>query len=221
LVHELNPATVFHSDATQAAGKVAIDLQNNLDEVDLLSLSAHKFHGPKGVGGLFLRSPHMITPLFFGGGQQVGLRPGTENPAAAVGMATALRAAGTLREPAVVAELRDFIEKRILATHPGSFALGSEALRLPNTSLLCLPGIDADDIVDRLAVAGFAVSTGSACSRGATTPSHVALAMGLTHAEAKSCIRISLSTYSSLSDLTEFSTELARLIGNELSQSRR
>ena len=209
LVKGYDPRILVHTDATQAIGKIPIDLSGGLASVDLLALSAHKFHGPKGVGALFVRDPGAVAPILFGGGQQLGLRPGTENPAAVVGMATALTmmAANTSRLEDVGA-LRDETEARVLAMCSGATALGFGRSRLPNTSNLCLPGVHAGELVDRLAAQGIAISTGSACSHGAQRPSHVLLAMGLSHGDAQCCIRISLSIETSRAEIESFLQEL-------------
>ncbi|MEO6754604.1 MAG: aminotransferase class V-fold PLP-dependent enzyme, partial [Chthoniobacteraceae bacterium] len=184
-----------------------------LAAVDLLSFSAHKFHGPKGVGALFVRNTNSIAPLFHGGGQQLGLRPGTENPAGLVGMSAALVAltsAEGLFGP--VQKLRDQIQERILSLHSGSFALGSAVQRLPNTLNICIPGIPGGDLVDHMATAGIAISTGSACAHGANKPSHVVLAMGLSYPQADCCVRISLSVETTQQEADELLDSLAAQI---------
>jgi len=194
LVKARDPRILFHTDATQAVAKVPIDLTDSLASVDLLSLSAHKFHGPKGVGALWVRARETIAPLFFGGGQQGGMRPGTENPATLVGMSAALATVVSLKSSLrEIRELRDDIQRRILAIYPSAFALGATVPRLPNTLSVCLPGTSGEDLVDRMAAEGIAISTGSACAHGARKPSHVALAMGMSHSQADCCIRLSLS----------------------------
>jgi hypothetical protein len=193
-VKERDPSILFHSDATQAVGKITVDLATDLSDVDLLSFSAHKFHGPKGVGALFIRDRNTISPILHGGGQQNGIRSGTENPAGIVGMATALaKIKSDLEWTSKIAELRDHLDSRIRAIHPSAFILGSAAERLPTTTFVCLPDIDGDDLVDRMAAKNIAISSGSACSFGSTKPSHVALAHGLSYEHAKSCVRLSLS----------------------------
>ena len=208
-----DPSVVVHSDATQAAGKLAIDLGMELNAVDLLSFSAHKFHGPKGVGGLFVREARQVGPLFYGGAQQLGLRPGTENPAAVVGMGAALSAVSVRREEyRATAKLRDAAERQLLAACPRAFSLGGRAVRLPTTLCVCLPGFDADHLIDQMAARGFAISTGSACAHGARKPSHVARAMGLSHDEAESCLRISLSLETTARDMEAFVAALIPLL---------
>lgn len=204
-VKKHDPVILVHTDATQAVGKIAVDLSGPLDSVDLLSLSAHKFHGPKGTGALFVRDSDLVAPLLHGGGQQQGLRAGTENPAGVVGMVAALTdLLSRSRRFAGVARLRSELESRMMGAHPGAFVLGAKAERLANTINICLPGIDAEDLVDRMASADIAISAGSACSHGARKPSYVTLAHGLTYDEAKSCVRISLSQESTQQEISEF-----------------
>jgi len=193
-VKKYDPGILVHTDATQALGKIPVDLSGELEDIDLLSLSAHKFHGPKGTGALFVRDAESIAPILYGGGQQNGLRPGTENPAALVGMIAALSTIlASSAELLEVARLRDRLESGILALYPGAYVLGACVARLPTTSNVCLPGIEAEDFVDRLAARGIAISAGSACSYGARKPSYVALAHGMAYEQAKSCVRLSLS----------------------------
>lgn len=189
-----DPSILFHTDATQGVGKLPIDLSGDLADVDLLSLSAHKFHGPKGIGALFVRDSDMLAPILHGGGQQLGLRAGTENPAGVVGMVTALATVlGASQAMAAVERLRTRLEAGILRKCPRAFVLGASVSRLPTTVNVCLPEIDAKELVDRMATQDIAISAGSACAYGARKPSYVALAHGLSYEQAKSCIRLSLS----------------------------
>jgi cysteine desulfurase len=214
-VKERDPLILFHSDATQAVGKMTVDLASDLSDIDLLSFSAHKFHGPKGIGALFVRDPNTISPILYGGGQQNGIRSGTENPAGIVGMATALaKLTIDFEWTRKVRELRDWLEAGIQAAHPSSFVLGSAAKRLPTTTFVCLPGIDGDDLVDRLAAKNIAISTGSACSFGSTRPSHVALAHGLSYEHATSCVRISLSMETTDEEVELFLQAIEELVGS-------
>jgi cysteine desulfurase len=202
LVKEFDPEILFHTDATQAVGKIPVFLNTDLTSVDLLSLSAHKFHGPKGVGSLFVRNSDSISRIIHGGGQQDGLRSGTENPALLIGMVTALRNADeNFARYAEIEELRDRIQTEFAALWPRSYTLSFNSPRLPNTLNQCMLGVDGDELVDRLAARGIAIATGSACSHGATKPSYVVEAMGVRHNEAKCCIRISLSLESSDRDI--------------------
>ena len=216
-VKRRDPAVLIHTDATQAVGKLPIDLSVDLAEVDLLSLSAHKFHGPKGTGALFVRDTGILAPILYGGGQQNGLRSGTENPAGLVGMVTALT---TLLADgqgfAQVARLRDRLEAGILAACPTAIVLGATGNRLPTTLNICLPDLDGEEFVDRMATRDVAISAGSACSYGARKPSYVALAHGLSYEQAKSCIRLSLSIESTEQEVECFLREFVDLIGSSV-----
>lgn len=193
LVRKVAPAARIHCDATQAVGRIAIDLGGALAEIDLLSFSAHKFHGPKGIGGLFVRNGIRLIPLI-AGEQERGWRGGTSNVPGAAGLAVAARQAkANLAAMTDVAELRDALESRLLALYPGAQVNGAGAPRLPNTSSVRFPGVLAEDLVEALALQGVCVATGSACTAGATAPSHVLTAMGLTPADARATLRFSLS----------------------------
>lgn len=219
-VKQHDPAVLFHTDATQAVGKVPVDLSRGLGDVDLLSLSAHKFHGPKGTGALFVREADLITPLLHGGAQQQGRRAGTENLAGVVGMVVALTdLLSKSRRLMEIAELRSELEGRITAMYPGSFVLGRDADRIPNTTSICLPGTDAEDLVDRMAAADIAISAGSACSHGARKPSYVALAHGLSYEQAKSCVRVSLSVESTNREVQSFLQVLSELVNQSVACS--
>jgi cysteine desulfurase len=209
-VKQMDSGILFHTDATQAVGKVPIDLENDFASVDLLSFSAHKFHGPKGVGGLFVRDTRSLQPITFGGGQQLGLRPGTENPGALAAMCAALSTV-VRQDYARIAGLRALVERELFGHFRGARVLGQGAARLPNTSKVYLPGQDGDELVDALAASGVAISTGSACAHGARKPSHVALAMGLSFTEAQQCIRVSLAFDTTEQDIREFVRAIAAI----------
>jgi cysteine desulfurase len=182
----------FHTDAVQSAGKIPIDV-NQLG-VDLLSLSAHKFCGPKGVGALFVRKGVEIDPLLYGGGNERGRRAGTENVAAIVGLGKACELArGDMAEASThLCELRNRLEEGLLARIHGARVNGDPARRVPNTSSLMLPGVESESLVIALDLAGLACSAGAACSSGAVDPSHVLTAIGLTPAEARASLRFSV-----------------------------
>jgi cysteine desulfurase len=182
----------FHTDAVQSAGKIAIDV--NRFGVDLLSLSAHKFYGPKGVGALFVRKGLEIDPLLYGGGNERGRRAGTENVAAIVGLGKACELArGDMAEASAhLCELRNRLEEGLLASIHGARINGDPARRAPNTSSLMLPGVESESLVIALDLAGLACSAGAACSSGAVDPSHVLTAIGLTPAEARASLRFSV-----------------------------
>ena len=181
-----------HSDAVQAASK--IDLQVCQLGVDFLSLSAHKFHGPKGVGALYVRRGIRFTPFVVGGSQENGRRAGTENTAGIVGMgaaAAAMRRRG--HDHSALRLLRDDFENRLLAGLPGVAINGDPVHRLPNTSHLSFAGCEAVDLIRLLDEAGLECSAGSACMAGRIRPSHVQLAMGLDDARGRSSLRFSFS----------------------------
>lgn len=210
----INPLCLFHSDATQAVGKIPVHLDNDLAEVDFLSLSAHKFHGPKGIGALFVRSGSTLDSWFLGGSQQNGLRAGTESPALANGLSTALSLAveNLPLRSAAMKMLRDHLESELAKTNPDIRFLGSKAPRLPNTTLLLVPYVEGDLMVHRLLESGIATSTGSACSNGSDQPSHVIIAMGVTFALARNAIRVSLSHMNSKAELERSIAALRELV---------
>jgi cysteine desulfurase len=205
---------VFHTDAVQAPGRVALDV--NALGVDLLAISAHKFYGPKGVGALYVRAGTPVTPLIVGGGQEAGLRSGTENVAGIVGLARALELAVSElpAETARLRRIRDAFEADISARIPGSAINGAGGERLPNISSIAFPGVDAPTLLVRLDLEGIAVSAGSACAAGATEPSHVLEALGVERAAALGTIRFSFGKLTSEQDVER----LAVMLGIALRQ---
>jgi len=183
---------LMHSDGVQSAGKIPVNVQD-LD-VDLYSISAHKFYGTKGIGALYVKSGTHLRPIQFGGKHERERRPGTENVPSAVAMAKAAAIArATLPlEPARLGDLRDRLERGILARVPDTAVNGAGVERTSNTTNLSFDGLEGEALVISLDLKGFAVSSGSACSSGAVEPSHVLLAMGLTPERARSSIRFSL-----------------------------
>ena len=184
---------VFHVDAVQAAGKVPIDLARV--PVHLLSLAAHKFHGPKGVGALFVRSGLGLPPLLRGGGQESGRRAGTENVPGIVGLGLAAELAMLALpvEMPRIAALRDEFEAGVRLRFPDARFHGDPAHRLPNTTNFALPGRDAQGLLAGLDRLGVACSIGSACTSGEVDASHVLRAMGVGDDEARSSLRFSFS----------------------------
>ena len=184
---------VFHVDAVQAAGKIPIDLARV--PLHLLSLAAHKFHGPKGVGALFVRPGLGLPPLLRGGGQESGRRAGTENVPGIVGLGVAaeLAAAALPLEMPRVAALRDDFEAGVRARFPEARFHGDPSHRLPNTTNFALPGRDAQGLLAGLDRLGVACSIGSACTSGEVDASHVLRAMGVGDDEARSSLRFSFS----------------------------
>jgi cysteine desulfurase len=183
----------FHTDAVQAAGKVAIDVERI--GCDLLTVAAHKMHGPQGVGALFVRRSTRLRPLLVGGRHERGRRAGTENLAGIVGFGKAaeLAAAGLAEADDVqMSGLRDRLERGVLDAVEGTRVNGGGAARVPNTSNILFEGIEGEGFVIAMDLKGISVSTGAACSSGSTEPSHVLTAMGLSGDEARASIRFSL-----------------------------
>jgi len=192
---------VLHTDAVQAAGKTIIDVAKV--PVDLLSISGHKFHGPKGIGALYVRRGTRLNPLILGGHQEADRRAGTENVPAIVGLGRAceLAAEHMATEMPRIAALRDRLEAGILASCPDVTIIGDRRNRLPNTLGVLFRALEGDAIVRMLDEVGIAVSTGSACDTGSVEPSHVLRAMGVPLAEAGGSIRFSLSRYTTPAEI--------------------
>jgi cysteine desulfurase len=191
-----NPAILVHTDAVQAAGKLSIDLAGPLKNIDFLSISGHKMYAPQGTGLLFIRDGVHIAPLFHGGPHERQRRAGTENVPGivALGRASELAHAWLNSEaPQQLAALRNRLEQGLLAAIPNTHINGSTTHRSPNTTNLRFNNVDAEALLIALDMQGIAASFGAACQSGATEPSHVLLAMGLTPAEARSSLRLSLS----------------------------
>lgn len=183
---------LFHSDAVQAVGKIAIDVEAL--GVDLLSLSGHKFHGPKGVGALYLKKGIKLESLIHGGKQEGGLRAGTENVAAIVGLGKAAELAqSTLRQSELLAKKRDRLEQGVRTLIPATQLNGHRTARLPNTLNLTLPGLRGESLVIALDQRGIALSSGSACKSGSPDPTHVLMAMDRDAEQAHSSVRFSLA----------------------------
>jgi cysteine desulfurase len=201
----------LHADAAQAAGRIPVGFAAL--GVDLLSLAAHKLGGPQGIGALVVRPHVALVPQVRGGGQERGLRAGTENAAllAAFGAAAAAARAALGAEGARLMALRDRIEREARALDPGIAINGAAAPRLPNTSSLALPGLLAEEAVIALDLEGVMVSAGAACSSGTVRPSPALRAMG-GEAEARSSIRVSLSHASDRRDVEAFLTALGVLM---------
>ena len=196
---------ILHVDAVQAVGKVACDLKA-LD-ADLMTVSAHKFGGPKGIGALILRHGDIrVAPLLTGGGQERGKRAGTENVAAIAGFGAAAKAAQDAlpAETSRAATLRARLEQGLKEISPNAVIFGGEAERLPNTTLFAVPRVKAEIALMALDLEGFAVSSGSACSSGKVAPSHVLAAMGVSPDLAAGAIRVSLGFSSAESDVNRF-----------------
>ena len=182
----------FHTDAVQAIGKMPLDVK--ADNIDLLSLSGHKFHGPKGIGALYVRKGTKIEPVIHGGGQERGLRSSTENVPGIVGIGKAAELARRDLESTSqkMKSLRDKMIKSVPEIVPRSYVNGHKTRRLVNNAHFRFDFIEGEGLILQLDFKGIAASTGSACSTGALEPSHVLLAMGLTHEQAHGSLRVTL-----------------------------
>ncbi|MFH1467203.1 MAG: aminotransferase class V-fold PLP-dependent enzyme [Pseudomonadota bacterium] len=202
LVKETDPGILVHTDATQTAGKLPLDLVHQLANVDLLSFSGHKLHAPKGVGVLFQRRGCRVAPYLIGGHQERGLRAGTENVASIVALGTAceLAMAHAADEVRVQAS-RDRLEREVLARTPYALVNGAGAPRLPNTSSFAFHYIEGESILFELDRQGICASSGSACTSGSLEPSHVLRAMAVPRTAAHGSVRLSLSRYTTEADI--------------------
>ena len=189
---ELSRTILFHTDAVQAAGYLDLDVR--MLGADLMSLSGHKFHGPKGTGVLFIRRGAPFLPYLLGGGQERERRSGTENIPGIVGLSVALEAANARRDETSrhCAALRDRIVVQVLERVPGSRLNGHPTRRLPNNANFSFPGVEGEPILLGLDMAGIAASSGSACSSGSLEPSHVLLALGQSAEVARGSLRLTL-----------------------------
>jgi cysteine desulfurase len=192
---------LLHTDAIQSFGKIPVDVEAL--GVDLLSISGHKLHGPKGIGALYVRRGTKMVPLIHGGGQERSRRGGTENVAGALGLARAATLMGADLEEASrrIAELRDRLETVLMSAGGAVLRNGHHRRRLPHTSNLAFPGIEAESLVIALDLQGVAVSSGAACSSGAVEPSHVLLAMGLSPEHARCSVRFSLGRWTTSQEI--------------------
>ena len=186
---------VFHTDAVQTIGKIPIDLKNV--DVDMLSLSGHKFHGPKGVGALYVRKGTKYSPFLIGGHQEKGRRGGTENVASIIGLGKASKlAAASLSDKSIrVKRLRDKLEAELLNLIPNAIVNGDRENRLPNTTSIAFEYVEGESILLLMDEYGICASSGSACTSCSLEPSHVLRAMGVPFTAAHGSIRFSLSMY--------------------------
>jgi cysteine desulfurase len=195
---------ILHIDAVQGMGKIPVDVGDL--GADLLSISAHKFYGPKGIGALYVRRGTPIDPIYTGGHQEEGLRPGTENIPAIVGFGEACRLSKEHLEEEMerIGRLRDRLQAGILEKVPNVHINGGESPRVPNTCNVTVPGIEGEAMSLNLSMLGFALSSGSACATGDPEPSHVLKAMGLDPVEAQGALRISLGICNTDEDVDAF-----------------
>lgn len=211
---------LFHTDAVQSAGKIPVNVRTL--GVDLLSLSAHKFNGPKGAGALFIKRGTRLQPILTGGKHERNRRAGTENTPALAGMGVAARQAvqKMASEHARLAALRDRLEAGILAAVPGTAVNGDPAQRVPNTTNISFDRIEAESLLIALDLEGIAVSTGSACSSGTLEPSHVLKAMGYPVHRTQNSLRFSLGLFSTDAEVDRTVAALPRLVEKLRSLSR-
>lgn len=202
---------LFHTDAVQAAGHLAIDVQR--DNIDMLSLSAHKFHGPKGIGLLFAKSNIQLTSLIRGGGQERGKRAGTENLPGIIGLAAALKDAqeNMQQNTAYIKGLRDALRNGLDKIDGAGFN-GSREHCLPGTVNYSFLGVNGETLLSLLSNEGICCSSGSACSAGSLEPSHVLLALGLSHETAQSALRFSLCEYNTMDEVHTIITKVTEAV---------
>jgi cysteine desulfurase len=202
---------LFHTDAVQAAGHLAIDVQR--DNIDMLSLSAHKFHGPKGIGLLFAKSNIQLTSLIRGGGQERGKRAGTENLPGIIGLAVALKDAqeNMQQNTAYITGLRDALRNGLDKIDGAGFN-GSREHCLPGTVNYSFLGVNGEALLSLLSNEGICCSSGSACSAGSLEPSHVLLALGLSHETAQSALRFSLCEYNTMDEIQTIITKVTEAV---------
>lgn len=202
---------LFHTDAVQAAGHLTIDVQR--DNIDMLSLSAHKFHGPKGIGLLFAKSNIQLTSLIRGGGQERGKRAGTENLPGIIGLAAALKDAqeNMQQNTAYITGLRDALRNGLDKIDGASFN-GSREHCLPGTVNYSFRGVNGEALLSLLSNEGICCSSGSACSAGSLEPSHALLALGLSKETAQSALRFSLCEYNTMDEVQTIITKVTEAV---------
>ena len=203
---------LFHSDAVQAFGKLPVSLRDV--DCTLLTISGHKIGAPKGVGALIVRDRKAVEAIIHGGGQQFGIRPGTENVPGIIGLGVAARLAGEEQQSlaARLDQLRDELERRLVAIVPDALINGWHGKRAPHISNVSIPGTDSEALLMHLDLAGIACSSGSACSTGAVEPSHVLTAMGVPRDLGVAALRFSFGKDSTLEDVESVSAALPRIV---------
>ena len=203
---------IFHTDAVQTAGKIPLDMKKI--SVDLLSISAHKIYGPKGVGALFKREGVTLEPLIHGGGHEQGLRSGTENVAGTIGLGKAVELAKSRMstDAKKMSIMRDNLIEKVTTEIEESYLNGHQKLRLPNNAHFRFSGIEGESLLLSLDEKGIAVSTGSACSSKKLLPSHVLMALGLNEVQAHGSLRISLGRHNEEKDMDYIVDSLKEII---------
>jgi cysteine desulfurase len=203
---------LFHSDAVQAFGKLPVSIHDS--GCTLLTISGHKIGAPKGVGALIVRDRKAVEAIIHGGGQQFGIRPGTENVPGIIGLGVAARLAAEEQQSlaARLGELRDELERRLVAIVPDAVINGWQGKRAPHISNVSIPGTDSEALLMHLDLAGIACSSGSACSTGAVEPSHVLTAMGVPRELGVAALRFSFGKDSTLEDVEAVSAVLPKIV---------
>lgn len=207
-------AVLFHTDAVQVVGQLKIDLKQT--NIDALSLSAHKFHGPKGVGTLYLKKGTPFNKITFGGHQERDRRPGTENTAGIVGLGKAIELATqtSQQNQEYITSLRDYFIKQISNRISGIKFNGDLKNRISNNINISFSGVNGESLVQNLDLMGICVSSGSACASGSTTPSHVLLALGLDKQSAKNSIRVSFCKYNTKNEVDFTVDAITKIVNN-------
>jgi cysteine desulfurase len=216
LVKETDPSIVFHTDATQSVGKIPIDLAGDHKHVDLLSLSGHKLHAPKGIGALYIRRGTPCRPFMIGGHQEEGRRAGTENVPYIVGLAKAVALAmeSHQEEHARVRNLRDRLEKALEERITYVQANGKGAPRLPNTLNISCHYVEGEGMLYQLSAQGICASSGSACTSGSLEPSHVLRALGVPFTAVHGSVRFSFSRYNTEQDIERIIEVFPTIVAN-------
>lgn len=203
ITKETDPSIIFHTDATQTVGKLPIDLNGGFRHVDMLSLSGHKLHAPKGIGALFIRRGTRCRPFLLGGHQEDGRRAGTENVAFIVALARALELAMETHDEdeARILAMRDRLQRELMARIPYLEVNGKDAPRLSNTLNVAVHFIEGEGILYQLSAAGICASSGSACTSGSLEPSHVLRSMHIPFTAIHGSVRFSLSRYTTEAEI--------------------
>ncbi|MFC1829723.1 cysteine desulfurase family protein, partial [Thermodesulfobacteriota bacterium] len=216
-VKKRDPDIIFHTDATQYIGKLPINLQDDFQFIDLLSFSGHKIHGPKGVGGLFVREETKLVPFLYGGQQENGLRAGTENVPGIVGLAKACELAEThMSDMQTVRSMRDHLEACLLNLFPSAIVNGDRENRLPNTLNIAFDMIEGEDLLYQLQNGGISASNGSACSTGSLDYSHVLRSMKVPYQSIAGSVRFSLSRFNTTADVSIIIETIQKILHNTL-----
>lgn len=202
----------FHTDAVQAFGHIKIDVKSM--NIDLLSISGHKINASKGVGAIYIKQGLVLEPVITGGGQEKGRRSGTENVAAIVGLGEAarLKAENMEKEAAYVTALSKSLQEKVLKTIPQTILTGHPENRLPGNSSFAIAAIEGETMVMDLSLCGICAATGSACSTASLDPSHVLLAIGLSHETAHGSLRVTLDIQNTPEDVDYIAEQLAKVV---------